>query len=576
MLHRHKITILLILLSFSSFASAGVLGYIDTGRVNSQVIMAGVTPSIIDAGDTEFDILALVRPGFFPLQNVTIGQGKGAFNSSLTHINTLANGDQIWKKTLGFERSAFGKADLIITWGSGDGQYFIRATDTNQQSFDANTFPLMKIENAPNQIVNVDTSKDSNLIYNSTKRNLPQIIMAGVSPAIVDIVDTSFDLLTIIRPGALPIKSVILKQGGNNLFSYSMDKRTDLSNGDQLWGTNFAFPQGSFGIQTIPIVWGRSLNEFTIEVIDSAQQKAPGYPLLRSGNYPLVTSATTCNLPQLRNPATNTCYTPNVTCTAPQLRNAQTNTCFTPDVICTAPQVRNAQNNTCYTPHIVCTLPQIRNAQTNSCYTPDVICTAPQVRNAQTNTCYTQACPSEQVRDTSNNVCYTSVTNPSVIDSLYSNGVGNFLFGSSPDIINKQLAHPFGNVAWNSLPIAGEITTTEVRYFWKPLSDFTGLPYQNLYQNCLNDGSYIVFLFTKNGLSDVSIRFYNGCDVTYSIMTSIAKIYNLTINNLSNNDIGFNYSSNNVIFASKTNKANSMSSIDWVAKSNEIHSWSSP
>jgi len=152
------------LLSFSSFAYAGVLGYIDTGRVNSQVIMAGVTPSIIDAGDTELDILALVRPGFFPLQNVTIGQGKGAFNSSLTHINTLANGDQIWKKTLGFERSAFGKADLIIKWGNGDGQYFIRAIDTNQQSFDANTFPLIKIANAPYQIVNVDTSKDSNLI----------------------------------------------------------------------------------------------------------------------------------------------------------------------------------------------------------------------------------------------------------------------------------------------------------------------------------------------------------------------------------------------------------------------------
>jgi len=139
--------------------------------------------------------------------------------------------------------------------------------------------------------------------------------MAGVSPAIIDIVDTSFDILTIIRPGALPIKSVILKQDGNNLFSYSMDKRTDLSNGDQLWGTNFAFPQGSFGIQAIPIVWGNSLNEFTIEVIDSAQQKAPGYPLLRSGNYPLVTSATTCNLFQVFDPTTNTCMTPIVKCT---------------------------------------------------------------------------------------------------------------------------------------------------------------------------------------------------------------------------------------------------------------------
>ena len=249
--------------------------------------------------------------------------------------------------------------------------------------------------------------------------------MAGVSPAIVDIVDTSFDILTIIRPGVLPIKSVILKQDGNNLFSYSMDKRTDLSNGDQLWGTNFAFPQGSFGIQAIPIVWGNSLNEFTIEVIDSAQQKAPGYPLLRSGNYPLVTSATTCKLPQVldpkntcvttvsctfglvRDPLTNTCMMPIVKCTAPQVRDSATNTCVSPDIICTSPQLRDPATNTCYTPNVTCTAPQVRNAQTNTCYTPDVICNSPQLRDSATNTCYTPACPTGKVRDASTNVCVT-------------------------------------------------------------------------------------------------------------------------------------------------------------------------
>ncbi len=81
-------------------------------------------------------------------------------------------------------------------------------------------------------------------------------------------------------------------------------------------------------------------------------------------------------------------------CTLPQVLNPETNTCYTPPVVCTLPEVLNPQTNTCYTPPVVCTLPEVLNPQTNTCYTPPVVCTAPQVLDPTTNTCYTPGTPS--------------------------------------------------------------------------------------------------------------------------------------------------------------------------------------
>jgi len=197
-------------------------------------------------------------------------------------------------------------------------------------------------------IVQAGTSTSSSLNYISTARVQPQVIMAGVSPAILELTDTSFDIVGLIRPGTTPIQSVVLTQSGNALFILPMTLRTTLSNGDQLWGYNYTFLAGSFGTQTIPVVWGASAGNFSIQVVDTIEQKSPAFPAIRSGDYlPLIS----CSLPQvLQN---NVCVTPSVTCYAPQLRNAQTNTCYTPDVTCYAPQVRDASTNVCVTAYTI-------------------------------------------------------------------------------------------------------------------------------------------------------------------------------------------------------------------------------
>lgn len=261
-------------------------GYIDTARVGPQIIMAGATPSVIDVNDTSFEILALVRPGKNPLQSVTVGQSENPiFIKNLKHINTLKNGDQFWSVAFEFDKGAFGNKSIPIKWGNGNNQMFIRATDSSPKNLDGYQFPLISTGNNQSQVITVDTTKDDNLSYLKTKRAVPQIVMAGTSPAIVDLLDSSFDIVTLVRPGAVPLKSVLVKQGDNQTFSVAMEKKKELSNGDQIWVSNFAFPQGTFGTSTIPVVWGTGPGEFSIQVIDIADQVSTAYPLLRSGTF---------------------------------------------------------------------------------------------------------------------------------------------------------------------------------------------------------------------------------------------------------------------------------------------------
>lgn len=263
-------------------------GYNETARALPQVIMAGVSPSVIDVNDTSFEILALVRPGKVGVQSVTAGQGGNPFfNQPLKHINTLKNGDQVWKVIFQFDKGTFGNNVFPIKWGTGANQFFLKVTDINQQTENNYQFPQLKFANSPAQAAAVDTVFDDKLSYLSTKRAVPQVIMAGTSPAVVDLLDSSFDIVAIIRPGVVPLQSVLVKQGDNNLFSVAMEKKKELSNGDQIWVFKYAFPQGSFGTTTIPVVWGTAKDEFSIQVIDIAQQVSTAYPVLRSGTFPV-------------------------------------------------------------------------------------------------------------------------------------------------------------------------------------------------------------------------------------------------------------------------------------------------
>lgn len=262
-------------------------GYNDTARTTPQVVMAGVSPSVIDAQDTSFEILALVRPGPAAVQKVSMGFGKGNnpfLNFSFKHINTLKNGDQFWKATYTFDAGAFGEELVAIKWGNDGDAFFIQAAD-NAQGFNSNSFPTINVGSSPAQTAFIDTTQDDKLSYSTVKRAMPQIVMAGVSPAIVDILDSSFDIVALVRPGLIPLKAVTLLQENNNLFRVPLEKKKQFSNGDEIWVATYKFAAGTFN-SSIPVVWGTEPGQYNIQVTDKAQQSSIAYPSLRAGGFP--------------------------------------------------------------------------------------------------------------------------------------------------------------------------------------------------------------------------------------------------------------------------------------------------
>ncbi|MCP4700948.1 MAG: LamG domain-containing protein [Gammaproteobacteria bacterium] len=116
-------------------------------RIQPQVIMAGINPSLVHHSDTQFTILAVVRPGAVSIDTVMLALGGNTFNYGLTSMSTLQNGDQIWGGVFPFAAGSFGTTDYPIVWGKEPGQFAIHVMDTGGQI--SAIFPTLKFGNYP-------------------------------------------------------------------------------------------------------------------------------------------------------------------------------------------------------------------------------------------------------------------------------------------------------------------------------------------------------------------------------------------------------------------------------------------
>ena len=257
------------------------LDYNVTARISPQVIAGGISPSMIDTEDTQFDIVGLVRPGILPIDRVTFQPTDAAFSMIMTPAGILNNGDQLFTNTFTFQRGAFGTMTMQTTWGSGEGQYNIVAYDEAQQR--SHQFPDLMFGNYPEQQSSLLPEEE--VTYNSTKRLAPQIILGGYSPALSDIADTTFDIIAVVREGVLPIETVSL---GQNLgaFQSAMAEVGTLSNGDRVYKMSYSFAAGSFGTATLSTLWGSEPGQFNISVVDEGQQRSHSFPDILFGSYP--------------------------------------------------------------------------------------------------------------------------------------------------------------------------------------------------------------------------------------------------------------------------------------------------
>lgn len=265
--------------------------YNSTARAYPQVIAAGVSPSVIDAfDDSEFDVVAIVRPGVLPTKTVSFEQVQktqslfGGLKQAMTLAGVLANGDEIYKFTYTFERGQFKDFVLKTTWGSKVGQFNIVAKDRAQNK--SHTYPYLMVGNYP--IQKAKTQAEKPVKYNKTKRFGPQMIMAGYSPAKLDYSDEEFDIIAVVRAGELPIKQVKLKNN-SGAFDSKMEQAGELSNGDKIYKATFTYPRGALG-RNEPIdykdLWGPYASQFGIEVIDQAEQRSHKFPNVEFGNFP--------------------------------------------------------------------------------------------------------------------------------------------------------------------------------------------------------------------------------------------------------------------------------------------------
>ncbi len=76
-------------------------------------------------------------------------------------------------------------------------------------------------------------------------------------------------------------------------------------------------------------------------------------------------------------------------------------------------------------------------------------------------------------------------------------------FGMQPEDVNALLPTPYQSLGWGVMPQATEFPG-DVRYFWVRLDDAGALRMGS--RGCTGTGSYLVFLFTNNGLFRLSYR----------------------------------------------------------------------
>jgi hypothetical protein len=87
--------------------------------------------------------------------------------------------------------------------------------------------------------------------------------------------------------------------------------------------------------------------------------------------------------------------------------------------------------------------------------------------------------------------------------SDFANLTGGIAFGMSPAQVNARLPDPYPGLTWSGLPLANEYPG-EVRYFGAAI-DRAG-PLRMDLKACSGSASYVVFLFSSNGLFRLSYR----------------------------------------------------------------------
>ncbi len=153
------------------------------------------------------------------------------------------------------------------------GTYYITLEVFSRQERASYTVPVTVIDH-----------DDTALPITGKVRELPQVLMAGFDPILIDLLDTHVKIFALVRAGKTPVKTVRFIKNGSD-FEYLMQQVATLANGEQYYETVFNFEQGTFPIGTLGTLFGEKKGQFRIQAIDQAGQ-FHAFPNLEIGNNP--------------------------------------------------------------------------------------------------------------------------------------------------------------------------------------------------------------------------------------------------------------------------------------------------
>jgi hypothetical protein len=253
-------------------------------RLRPQVLIGGFDPIRVDLNDTSFKLFAIARPGALPIQNLTTRSNSGGFSMAMTNVGTYDNGDQRFETTFSFVRGAFPSETVLgDLFGSSESKFQMSVVDSGQQT---HSFPNLEFGNnvALNQPVTSPRLALSEVA--GIRRLIPQVLGAGLDPQLVDLDDTSFDVIAIVRAGVVPIQTVSITQNQGG-FALAMVELETLPNGDKKYRATYTYPRGAFPETRLGDLFGTQPGQFNITVTDQTQQ-THSFPNLGWGNNPAL------------------------------------------------------------------------------------------------------------------------------------------------------------------------------------------------------------------------------------------------------------------------------------------------
>ncbi len=102
-------------------------------------------------------------------------------------------------------------------------------------------------------------------------RQRPQVILAGFDPALVDLTATDIRLFALVRPGANPVQSVLVRQNGGAVI-LALQHTATLATGELYYEGTLNFHNGVFPVVSFMDLFGDLPGQFTMQAIDNAEE----------------------------------------------------------------------------------------------------------------------------------------------------------------------------------------------------------------------------------------------------------------------------------------------------------------